>query len=123
MVGVSRIDLALQPVTQTTRGCSVQGNTSPLTHIRGLFQNFSYTCSYAQTQGVSTTHVSTTRPVCSVGWVLLALHCPSRTTAGCHRLLCKTLHFRPKLSGHRPQPAFSTTLIPVTPAHPPKASR
>ena len=78
-------------------GATLHSNTSSLTCIQSLFQNF-YTCSYTLTQGVSRTHV-TVRPMSSAGWVLLALHRHSQTTAGCHRLLPKTLHFGPKLSG------------------------
>lgn len=77
-------------------GATLHSNTSSLACIQSLFQNF-YTCSYILTQGVSRTHV-TVRPKSSVGWVLLALHRHSQTTAGCHRLLLQT-HFGPKLSG------------------------
>ena len=89
-------DRALQTSAQPP-GATLHSNTSSLTCIRSLFQNF-YTCSYTLTRGVSRTHV-TVRPMSSAGWVLLALHRYSQTTAGCHRLLCKTLHFGPKLSG------------------------
>lgn len=95
-------DRALQPSAQSPRG--LHSNTSSLTCIRSLFQNFSYTCSYAHTRGVSRTHV-TVRPTSSAGWVLLALHRHSQTIAGSHRLLRKTLHFGPKLSGWPATPA------------------
>ena len=107
-------DQALQPSAQSPGAYS---NTSSLTCIRSLFQNFSYTCSDAQTQGVSRTRV-TVRPTSSAGWVLLALHRHCQTTAGGHRLLRKLFILGPSYLAGQPHRLSTACIF----ARPPAAS-